>query len=110
MTAQTNQATPAQASEEPALNTVNRLVTWGRMAWLVVALGSGGIGTGVGFLLGEGAARATFEATIKAHETRIESLEVKVDVATEKTGKILEKLNSVEGSLDTIKALLRNDR
>ena len=107
MRSQTQSQAP---SDEPALSTVNRLVTWGRMAWLVVALGSGGVGAGVGFLLGEGAARAQFAATIEAHEARINVLETKVDNATEKANKILEKLNSVEGSLDTIKALLRSDR
>ena len=41
-----------------------RFFTWGRIAWFVEALATGGAGTIVGFLLSEGAARARFEDRI----------------------------------------------
>ena len=101
-------------STGPATRTVeriNRLVTWGRLAWVAIALGSGGVGTGVGFLLGEGAARATFEAKWAEHDKRLQSLEASNADTIKFQQAILGKLEKVEGSLDVIKLqLMRSDK
>lgn len=101
-------------STGPATRTVeriNRLVTWGRLAWVAIALGSGGVGTGVGFLLGEGAARATFEAKWAEHDKRLQSLEASNADTIKFQQVILGKLEKVEGSLDVIKLqLMRSDK
>lgn len=90
---------------------INRLVTWGRLAWVAIVLGSGGVGTGVGFLLGEGAARATFEAKWAEHDKRIQSLETSTADTIKFQQAILGKLEKVEGSLDVIKLqLMRSDK
>jgi len=91
-----------------AVERVSKFITWGKLAWLAIAFGSGGIGTGVGFLIGEGAARATFEAKWTEHDKRIQALEIS-NVEFSKTQQtILQKLSNVEGSLDMIKDQLRN--
>lgn len=99
---------PEHGPATRAVERVGKLLTWGKLAWLAVAFGSGGIGTGVGFLIGEGAARATFEAKWTEHDKRIQALELS-NVEFSKTQQtILQKLSNVEGSLDMIKDQLRN--
>jgi hypothetical protein len=94
-----------------AVERINRLVTWGRLAWIAIALGSGGVGTGVGFLLGEGAARATFEAKWAEHDRRLKELEASNADTIKFQQVILGKLEKVEGSLDVIKLqLMRSDK
>jgi hypothetical protein len=91
-----------------AVERVNKILTWGKLAWLAVAFGSGGIGTGVGFLLGEGAARATFEAKWAEHDRRIQALELSNAESVKIQQAILGKLEKVEGSLDIIKLQVLN--
>lgn len=101
---------PAKQEPGPATRTVDRvvkLVTWGKLAWLAIAFGFGGVGTGVGFLLGEGAARATFEAKWAEHDKRIQALEVANTESIKVQQAILNKLEKVEGSLDVIKQLMK---
>lgn len=93
-----------------AFERVNRLFTLGRLAWLAVVLGSGGIGTGVGFLLGEGAARATFEAKWAEHDRRIQSLEASNANTIKFQQEILGKLEKLEGSLDVMLQIMRSDK
>jgi hypothetical protein len=104
MSANDSEAGPATR----AVERVNRILTWGKLAWLAVAFGSGGIGTGVGFLLGEGAARATFEAKWSEHDRRIQALEISNTESAKVQQAILGKLEKLEGSLDVIKIQLLN--
>ena len=69
-------ATAAAPQQEPdSLGTLNRIITVGRLVWILVVIGSGGFGTGVGFLIGEGSARASFAAQYEQHERRISMAE-----------------------------------
>ncbi len=104
MSANDSEAGPATR----AVERVNKILTWGKLAWLAVAFGSGGIGTGVGFLLGEGAARATFEAKWAEHDRRIQALEISNTESVKVQQAILGKLEKLEGSLDVIKIQLLN--
>lgn len=90
-----------------AFERVGRVVTLGRLVWLGVALACGGVGSLVGFLLGEGGARVAFDARYQDHEKRITLLESKVEKAAETAGEILGKLKGLEGKLDGIGEMLR---
>lgn len=85
---------------------IGKVITTGRLVWLLVAIGLGGIGTSVGFLIGEGAARAGFGARFTEHDRRLTAIEMEQAEARAMRAQILDKLNHVEGSLDTIKAIL----
>jgi len=93
----------------PATRAVERVGKWltiGKVAALAIALVTGAVGTGVGFLLGEGAARATFDGRIVDHDKRIGVLEVRVDKVSEASTAILGKLGNVEGTLETIRGMM----
>lgn len=93
----------------PATRAVERVGKWltiGKVAALAIALVTGAIGTGVGFLLGEGAARATFDGRLGDHDKRIGVLETRADRAAEASSAILGKLGNVEGSLEAIKSMM----
>lgn len=62
----------AMKDEPDTLGTINKVVTIGRLVWVLLVIGSGG----VGFLLGEGSARATFAAQYDQHDKRIAATEV----------------------------------
>ena len=95
-----------------------------------------GFGTGVGFLIGEGSARATFAAQYETHDKRISAAESQLAAERieraarderdrlerardleadrqerakiiEKIGLVAERMSGVEGSLTTIKETLR---
>lgn len=83
------------------------MVTVSRVVWFVVALAFGGVGSFIGFLLGEGGARVAFDAKYQDHERRIASLEVKAEKAAEAANQILGKLSALEGKLDGIGEMLR---
>lgn len=77
---------------------INRVITVGRLVWILVSLGSLGFGTGVGFLLGEGSARAAFAAQYEMHEKRIASAELQM--STEKSERtVREERERVERTL-----------
>ena len=126
----------ARPSDSDTLTRLNRIVTFGRLVWVLVVLGSGGIGTGIGFLIGEGSARATFAAQYETHDKRLASAEAQLaserieraarderdrqerarDLEAdrqerakiiEKIGLVAERMSGVEGSLTTIKETLR---
>lgn len=93
----------------PATRAVERVGKWltlGKVAALAIALVTGAIGTGVGFLLGEGAARATFDGRLGDHDKRIGVLEIRADRAAETSAQILGKLGNVEGTLETIRGMM----
>ena len=119
----------AAENEGDPLGTVNRLLTIGRIVWILVVLAAAGVGWGVSSLLGEGAARASFSLTLDSHERRINAAEVAIVVnlagrigAMEKSNsearsdreKILDRINSIaermsniEGALVVIKETLK---
>lgn len=93
----------------PATRAVERVGKWltlGKIAALAIALVTGAIGTGVGWLLGEGAARATYDGRIVDHDKRIGVLELRADKAAEVSAQILGKLGNVEGTLETIRGMM----
>lgn len=90
-----------------ALERVGKVITVSRVAWFFVALAFGGIGSFIGFLMGEGGARVAFDGKYQDHEKRISSLEVKAEKAAETAAQILGKLNGLEGKLDGIGEMLR---
>jgi hypothetical protein len=90
-----------------AFDRIGKVVTVSRVVWFVVALSFGGIGSFIGFLMGEGGARVAFDAKYADHEKRITSLEVKAEKAAETAAQILGKLNGLEGKLDGIGEMLR---
>ena len=93
----------------PATRAVERVGKWltiGKVATIAFALVTGAIGTGVGFLLGEGAARATFDGRFIDHDKRIGVLETRVDKVSEASSAILGKLGNVEGTLETIRGMM----
>jgi hypothetical protein len=90
-----------------AFERVGKVVTVSRVVWFVVALAFGGIGSFIGFLMGEGGARVAFDAKYQDHEKRITSLEIKAEKAAETANQILGKLNGLEGKLDGIGEMLR---
>jgi len=126
----------SRPDDSDTITKLNRIVTFGRLVWVIVVLGSGGVGTGIGFLIGEGSARATFTAQYETHEKRIAATEAAVaserieraareerdrlerarDLEAdrlerakiiEKIGLVAERMSGVEGSLTTIKDQLR---
>lgn len=89
---------------------MDRIVQWftvGRAIAVALTLIAGGIGTGIGFFLGEGAARATFSALWQDHEKRLVSVEEHVKRATDQNTRILEGLAELKGE---VKALRREVR
>jgi len=93
----------------PATRAVERVGKWltiGKVAALAIALVTGAVGTGVGWLLGEGAARATYDGRIGDHDKRIGVLEIRADRAAETSAQILGKLGNVEGTLETIRGMM----
>lgn len=90
-----------------AFERVGKVVTMSRVVWFVVALAFGGIGSFIGFLMGEGGARVAFDAKYQDHERRIGALEVRVEKAAETANQILGKLSALEGKLDGIGEMLR---
>jgi len=90
-----------------AFDRIGKVVTVSRVVWFVVALSFGGIGSFIGFLMGEGGARVAFDAKYADHEKRITGLEVKAEKAAETAAQILGKLNGLEGKLDGIGEMLR---
>lgn len=89
-----------------ALERVGKWLTIGKVAALAIALVTGAVGTGVGWLLGEGAARATYDGRIGDHDKRIGVLEIRADRAAETSAQILGKLGNVEGTLETIRGMM----
>jgi hypothetical protein len=65
-----------------------------RVAWFFVALAFGGIGSFIGFLMGEGGARVAFDTKYQDHEKRIASLEIKAEKAAGKLDGIGEMLRA----------------
>ena len=90
-----------------AFERVGKVITVSRVAWFFVALAFGGIGSFIGFLMGEGGARVAFDGKYQDHEKRNASLEVKAEKAAETANQILGKLNGLEGKLDGIGEMLR---
>lgn len=90
-----------------AFERVNKVITFGRVIWILVALACGGVGSFIGFLMGEGGARVAFDTRYQDHEKRIGNLELKVEKAAETAGEILGKLKGLEGKLDGIGEMLR---
>jgi hypothetical protein len=89
-----------------AVERVGKWLTIGKVAALAIALVTGAVGTGVGWLLGEGAARATYDGRIVDHDKRIGVLEIRADRAAETSAQILGKLGNVEGTLETIRGMM----
>jgi hypothetical protein len=90
-----------------AVERVGKYFTMTRIAWVVVTLAVGGVGSFVGFLLGEGGARVAFDSRYQDHERRIGALEVRAEKAAETASQILGKLSALEGKLDGIGEMLR---
>lgn len=119
----------AMKDEPDTLGTINKVVTIGRLVWVLLVIGSGGFGTGVGFLLGEGSARATFAAQYEQHDKRIaaaegvlaaerveraarverDRLERTQDLEAERKerDRIIEKINEVGGRIANVEGALK---
>lgn len=82
---------------------MERVLKWftvGRAIALALIALAGGVGAGVGFLLGEGEARATFSALHQDHERRIVAIEVHGP-------RILEGLAELKGELRALRREVR---
>ena len=89
---------------------MDRLIQWltaARALWFAAIIAVGAIGTGVGFLLGEGAARAMFTAQFNDHEKRLTAIESSVRDHSEVSSLILQGLAELKGE---VKALRREVR
>lgn len=89
---------------------MDRLIQWltaARAMWFAALIAVGAVGTGVGFLLGEGAARAMFQAQFNDHEKRLIVVEASARSHGESTSLILQGLAELKGE---VKALRREVR
>lgn len=89
---------------------MERLLKWftvGRAIAVALAVLAGGVGTGVGFLLGEGSARASFAAQYMDHEKRLVLVEAHARDAVGQNTRILEVLGEVKGELRAVRETLR---
>ena len=89
---------------------MEKLIRWFTTARaLVVALMfiAGAIGTGVGFLLGEGAARASFAAQYVDLDKRVVAVELYVREATAQNTRVLEALGELKGELRALRREVR---
>ncbi len=126
----------AQAMPVDPVSVIGSIFGWVRIMWIGAVILSGGIGTGVGLLIGEGRARAEFAARYNGHEERLVAAEtaIKVNLATriamfekvqiardlelvegradrekiiEKIGLVEARMSGLQGSIDMIKDMLR---
>ena len=91
---------------------MDKIVQWftvGRAIALALMMAVGGVGTGIGFLLGEGSARASFAALYQDHERRLVLVEVHAREATTQNTRILEVLGEVKGELRAVRETLRRN-
>jgi len=89
---------------------MDKIVQWftvGRAIALALMMLAGGVGTGVGFLLGEGSARASFTALYQDHEKRLLLVEAHARDAVSQNTRILEVLGEVKGELRAVRETLR---
>jgi hypothetical protein len=89
---------------------MDRLVSWltaARALWVASLITIGAIGTGIGFLLGEGAARASFAAQFQDHEKRLVTVEAHVRASNESTSLILQGLAELKGEVRALRREVR---
>lgn len=122
----------ADSMQADPVSMIGRFLGWARLAWIAAVIVAGALGTGVGLLIGEGRARELFAAQYADHERRLvthegvlrerraeldatakEELESR-EVERRDRARVLERIEAlsarmsgVEGSLGTIKDLLR---
>lgn len=93
-------------TETDKVNTLVKLARWftaARALVVVLMFAAGAVGTGVGFLLGEGAARARFSSQFLDHEKRLVSVELHVREAAAQNTRVLEMLGEVKGELRALR-------
>lgn len=88
---------------------IGKLLTVGRVVWVLIALMLGGGGTGIGFLIGEGTARANFESRYTDHEKRLGALEAHAAEDRAARVQLVADIARIAGQLDAIKTLLRRE-
>jgi hypothetical protein len=89
---------------------MDRLIQWltaARAMWFAALITVGAIGTGIGFLLGEGSARATFAGQFQDHEKRITAVEAQVRASHESTSLILQGLAELKGEVRALRREVR---
>jgi len=107
--AKSQEPTPSTDQKDGTLTRITKAITVTRAMWVlatvVVALTVGAINR----VIGEGEARAYFEARYIDHEKRMSLVEVTQREEYTRSVLIISKLSSLEGSLDML-ALLMRDR
>jgi len=89
---------------------MDRLIKWltaARAMWFAALIAIGAIGTGVGFLLGEGAARAIFTTQLEDHEKRLVTLEQNAKHHLEVSSLILQGLAELKGEVRALRREVR---
>lgn len=89
---------------------MDRIVQWftvGRAIALAIATLAGAVGTGVGFLLGEGSARASFAALYQDHERRLVLVEGHARDSITQNTLILTGLAELKGEVRALRREVR---
>jgi hypothetical protein len=89
---------------------MDKLVQWltaARALWFAILIAVGSVGTGVGFLLGEGSARASFAAQYADHERRLVLVELHVREDAITSSRILEGLAELKGEVRALRKEVR---
>ena len=89
---------------------MDKVIQWftvGRAIALALMMLAGGVGAGVGFLLGEGSARASFTALYQDHEKRLALVEAHARDAVSQNTRILEGLAELKGELRALRREVR---
>jgi len=89
---------------------ISGLITRARLIWTVVTLFIAAICTGVGFLIAEGSARASFDGKWQDHEKRIAVIEAFAVSANTQNIKIIGELGEIKGELKGVSKMLRGSR
>jgi hypothetical protein len=89
---------------------MDRIIQWlttARVLWFALVIAAGSVGTGVGFLLGEGSARALFAAQYADHERRLSVVEMQAREAVTTSSRILEGLAELKGEVRALRKEVR---
>lgn len=85
---------------------ISQIVTRARAIWFAVVLFCTGVGTGIGFLVGEGAARASFEGKWDDHQKRIVSVEAYVAASAVQNTQVIGMLGELKGEVRAVRFML----
>ena len=89
---------------------MDKIVQWftaGRAIAAALTVLAGGVGTGVGFLLGEGAARASFVAQFDTLKAEVVTLKKFTESQSEQNLQILTSLAEIKGEVRALRREVR---